>query len=159
MYAVSPHRQQKKQKHTYLFLFIWIYGDSTSGLGSYARPQHTTIQPYTTPFLPHPKTPLSEHTFTPTSQTKAWQKPQQLKPQRQKPRTTRAPEDKNPRWQKPQTAKAPGNESSRRQKPRGYFPTKDMKTPPLLSFDPVFMDDAQCAETNEKSIFRFLFFD
>ena len=26
-----------------------------------------------------------------------------------------------------------------------------MQTPPL-SFDPVFMGDAQCAETNEKSI-------
>ena len=28
------------------------------------------------------------------------------------------------------------------------FPTKDMKTP--LSFDPTFMKDAQCAESNEK---------
>ena len=26
-----------------------------------------------------------------------------------------------------------------------------------LSFDPVFMDDAKCAETNEKSSFQFLF--
>ena len=40
----------------------------------------------------------------------------------------------------------------------GYFPTNDMQTPAPLSFDPIFMDDAQCAETNEKSIFRFLFF-
>ena len=39
-----------------------------------------------------------------------------------------------------------------------YFPTKDMQTPlaapPLLSFDPVLTDDAQCAETNETPIFR-----
>ena len=43
----------------------------------------------------------------------------------------------------------------------GFFPTKDMQTPshPRLSFDPVFMDDALCAETNEKSIFRFLFLE
>ena len=40
----------------------------------------------------------------------------------------------------------------------GYFLTKDMQTT-SLSFDPVFMDDAQCAKTNEKSIFRFLFFE
>ena len=41
----------------------------------------------------------------------------------------------------------------------GYFPTQDMQAaPPLpLSFAPVFMKDAQCAESNEKSIFRFLF--
>ena len=44
-------------------------------------------------------------------------------------------------WQKPQATK-------------GFFPTKDRQTP-HLSFDPVFMDDAQCAETNENSIFRF----
>ena len=31
----------------------------------------------------------------------------------------------------------------------GYFPTNDMQTPPL-DFDLVFMDNAQCAETNEK---------
>ena len=31
--------------------------------------------------------------------------------------------------------------------------------PPPLSFDPVFMEDAQCAETNEKLIFRFIFFE
>ena len=31
----------------------------------------------------------------------------------------------------------------------GYFPTNDLQTSPL-SFDPVFMDDAQCAEKNEK---------
>ena len=36
----------------------------------------------------------------------------------------------------------------------------DMETaPPPFSFDPVFMDDAKCAETNEKSIFLFLFFE
>ena len=29
--------------------------------------------------------------------------------------------------------------------------------PPPLNFDPVFMDDAQCAETNEKSIYDFYF--
>ena len=29
----------------------------------------------------------------------------------------------------------------------------------LLSFDLVFTDDAQCTETNKKSIFRFLFFE
>ena len=28
----------------------------------------------------------------------------------------------------------------------GFFPTKDMQTPPPLSFDPIFMDDAECAE-------------
>ena len=43
----------------------------------------------------------------------------------------------------------------------GPVPNKDMQTPPPalppLSFDPIFMEDAQCAETNEKSIFRFLF--
>ena len=35
----------------------------------------------------------------------------------------------------------------------GLFPTKDMQTPPPLSFAPVFMKDAECAETNEGSIF------
>ena len=32
------------------------------------------------------------------------------------------------------------------------FPAKDMQTPPfpLLCFDPVFMDDAECAGYNEK---------
>ena len=40
----------------------------------------------------------------------------------------------------------------------GVFPSNDMQTPPP-SFDPVFIDDAQCAETNEKSIFRFSFFE
>ena len=40
----------------------------------------------------------------------------------------------------------------------GYFPTNDIQTPAPLSFDPVVIDDAQCAETNEKYIFRFLFF-
>ena len=38
----------------------------------------------------------------------------------------------------------------------GFFPTKDMQIP-CLSFDPVFMVDAQCAETNEKSISDFYF--
>ena len=33
-----------------------------------------------------------------------------------------------------------------------------MQTPPPLSFDSVFMDNAQCAEMNGKSIFRFLLF-
>ena len=41
----------------------------------------------------------------------------------------------------------------------GYFPTKDMQTPPLpFSFAPVLMKDAQCAESNEKSYFRFFQF-
>ena len=31
--------------------------------------------------------------------------------------------------------------------------------PPPINFDPTFMKDAQCAETNEKTIFRFLFFE
>ena len=39
----------------------------------------------------------------------------------------------------------------------GPVPTKDMQTPPL-SFDSIFMEDPQFAETNEKSIFLFLFF-
>ena len=30
--------------------------------------------------------------------------------------------------------------------------------PPPLSFDPVLMEDAQCAETNKKSVNLFLFF-
>ena len=43
----------------------------------------------------------------------------------------------------------------------GSVPVEDMQTPSgpppsPLSFDPVFMDDAKCAETNEKSIFKFL---
>ena len=37
----------------------------------------------------------------------------------------------------------------------GFFPTMDMNTP--LSFDPVFIGDAQCAETNEKLISEFSF--
>ena len=36
------------------------------------------------------------------------------------------------------------------------FQTKDVQTPPF-SFDLVLMKDAQCAETNEKSTYRFLF--
>ena len=50
-----------------------------------------------------------------------------------------------------------------------YIPTKlkangsklnfmDMYTI-LISFDPIFMEDAQCAEMNEKSTFQFLFFE
>ena len=30
--------------------------------------------------------------------------------------------------------------------------------PPPLSFDPTFMKDAQCAETDEKTIFRLMLF-
>ena len=45
----------------------------------------------------------------------------------------------------------------------GFFPSRDMHTPHSpVSFDPVFdffADDAQYAETNKKSIFRFLFFE
>ena len=40
----------------------------------------------------------------------------------------------------------------------GPVPTRDMQTPPPR-FDPVFMKDAEYAETNEKLIFRFLFFE
>ena len=42
-----------------------------------------------------------------------------------------------------------------------HIPTKDVQTPssPTLSFAPILMEDAQYAETNEKSIFRFLFFE
>ena len=36
----------------------------------------------------------------------------------------------------------------------GPVPSKDMQTPPLSNCQ-TFMKDAQCAETNEKSIFRF----
>ena len=38
----------------------------------------------------------------------------------------------------------------------GPVPSKDMQTPPLRN-GPIFMKNAQCAETNEKSIFRFIF--
>ena len=41
----------------------------------------------------------------------------------------------------------------------GFFSTKNMQTPSPLNFYQVLMEDAQYAETNEKSIFRFLFFD
>ena len=43
----------------------------------------------------------------------------------------------------------------------GFFPSKYMHYADLtsFSFDPVLMDDAQCNETNEKSVFRFLFFE
>ena len=45
-----------------------------------------------------------------------------------------------------------------------FFPAMDMQTPPLplFSFDPVSMDDAECAEYNEKLnkfLFQFLFFE
>ena len=40
----------------------------------------------------------------------------------------------------------------------GSVPTNDKQTPPL-SFDPTFMKEAQCGETNKKTIFRFLFFE
>ena len=41
----------------------------------------------------------------------------------------------------------------------GYFPIKDMQTPPLpLSFAPVLMKDAQCAESNEKNQFSEYYF-
>ena len=43
----------------------------------------------------------------------------------------------------------------------GFSPSKYMHYADLtsFSFDPVLMDDAQCNETNEKSVFRFLFFE
>ena len=42
----------------------------------------------------------------------------------------------------------------------GFFPTKGMQTTPLpLRIAPIFMKDAHSAESNEKSIFRFLFFE
>ena len=37
------------------------------------------------------------------------------------------------------------------------FPATDMQTLPL-SFDPVSMNDAECGETNEKSIFPIFIF-
>ena len=43
----------------------------------------------------------------------------------------------------------------------GSVSTKDMQTPgvpPPLSYYPTFMKDVQCPESNEKSIFRFLFY-
>ena len=42
----------------------------------------------------------------------------------------------------------------------GPAPSKDMQIPSPLSlrFDPIFMEDAQCAETNEKPISRFFIF-
>ena len=39
----------------------------------------------------------------------------------------------------------------------GPVPTKDMQTP--LSFHPIFMEDAQYTESNEKSIFQIIFFE
>ena len=49
-------------------------------------------------------------------------------------------------------------------KQKGLFLAMDMQTHPLplFSFDPVFMDDAECAEYNEKRnkfLFQFLFFE
>ena len=41
----------------------------------------------------------------------------------------------------------------------GHVLIHDMQTPPPLRNDQIFMKDAQCAETNEKSIFRFLFYE
>ena len=38
-------------------------------------------------------------------------------------------------------------------------PSKDMQNPPPLRTGHLYMKDAQCAETNEKSYFRFLVFD
>ena len=40
----------------------------------------------------------------------------------------------------------------------GLFLVNDMQTPPLRN-GYIYMKDAQCTETNEKSIFRFLFFE
>ena len=41
----------------------------------------------------------------------------------------------------------------------GLFPTKDMQTPPpTFSFNPVYMKDAQCAESNGKSNFPICIF-
>ena len=38
----------------------------------------------------------------------------------------------------------------------GPVPSKDISPLPPPSFDPIFMEDVQCAETNEKLIFRCL---
>ena len=45
-------------------------------------------------------------------------------------------------------------------KRNGWFPAKDMQTPPYqgVGIFHIHMKDAHCVETNEKSIFRFLFF-
>ena len=40
-----------------------------------------------------------------------------------------------------------------------YFLTFYLLWTPYLSFAPIFMKDAQCPESNKKSIFRFLFFE
>ena len=42
---------------------------------------------------------------------------------------------------------------------KGFFQTKDMHDPPPLSLAPILMEDLKCAQSNEKSIFRFLFFE
>ena len=44
---------------------------------------------------------------------------------------------------------------------KGHVPTRICRPPrpSPLSFYPIFMGDAECAETNEKSIFRFLFYE
>ena len=41
----------------------------------------------------------------------------------------------------------------------GPVPSKDMQTPPHTSFAPIFMKDTQSTESNDKSNFRFLFFE
>ena len=41
---------------------------------------------------------------------------------------------------------------------KSCFPTKDMQTP-LLRSAHLYIEDAQCAETNEKSYYRFLFLE
>ena len=44
---------------------------------------------------------------------------------------------------------------------QGFFPTKDMQAPllPPLRSGHIDMKDAECAEKNEKLIFRFLLFE
>ena len=41
----------------------------------------------------------------------------------------------------------------------GFFPTNDMQAPSPLRSGNICMKDAHSAESNEKSIFRFLFFE
>ena len=40
----------------------------------------------------------------------------------------------------------------------GPVPINDKQTAPPLCFDPIFIKDAQCAGTDEKTVFRFLRF-
>ena len=40
----------------------------------------------------------------------------------------------------------------------GYFPTNDMQTPSPRSFEPIFIDDEDCAEWNEKRNIFFSYF-